>query len=259
MGRLRILAVTALGLAMGVWVAAGPAAAHEGSTATTVPVVTAGASPGASPAGPAGEELPGVAEYSVPTPAMAGGRGDGWFDFAAMIATTGVGATLGALALWRRRAAGPAWPGRLQAGGAVALLFAGVAHCALAPSHFAEGWHLGAFFVASGLLLLGLAVLVCVRPSQGAYRSVLASTVAMVALYFLSRQFTLPLVGHRDPYLLADLPVKVAEVVAGGLAIAGLVALRRRQPVRSETFGLAGAMSVPARPVPLPTGLSPSM
>ena len=171
-----------------------------------------------------------------------------------------MGATIGALVLWRRRGSVPAWPGRLQVGGGVALLFTGVAHCALAPSHFEEGWHLGAFFVASGLVLLGQAVLVCVKPSRAAYRSVVVSTVVMIALYVLARQLTLPLVDHRDPYLLEDLPVKIAEVVAAGVAVAGLVALRRRaQPVRSETFGSAGAMSMAARPVPLPIGYSPSI
>jgi hypothetical protein len=261
MRRLRGLAATALGVVAGGWLAAGPVVAHEGSTPTTVAVVTVGTSAGAVPAG---EELPGVAEYGVPTPAMAGERGgDGWFDFAALVAAAGVvavAATAGALAFSRRRGARLSWPGRLQVGGAVALLFTGVAHCASAPAHFAEGWHLGAFFVGSGLLLLGQAALVCVRPSQAAYRSVVASTVALVALYVLGRQLTLPLVDHRDPYLLEDLPVKMAELAAAGLAIAGQHAFRRRrQPVSSETFGSAGAMSVSARPVPLPTGFSPSM
>ena len=248
----RLLGVA--GLTIGVWLTtASGVAAHEGSTPTTTPAPVS-VSGGGSPS--SGDELPGVAEFSVPIAAEAGG--DPLFDLAAMVAATGVlavGATMGALVLWRRRGAGPAWPGRLQVGGAVALLFTGVAHCALAPSHYEEGWHLGAFFVASGLVLLGQAVLVCVKPSRAAYRSVVVSTVVMMALYVLARQLTLPLVDHRDPYLLEDLPVKVAEVVAAGVAVAGLVALRRRtQPVTSVSFGSAGATSMAARPVPLPIG-----
>lgn len=216
---LRSLVVIA-GTVAAAWLAgAGPVAAHEG-TATTVP---AASMPASAPGGTS--ELPGVAEYSPPPPVPMAATADRWSALSVMIAATGViasGAAAVAVAVRRRRGSVP-WPGRLQLAGAFSLLFAGVAHCALAPSHWAEGWHLGAFFVASGLVLVGQAGLLCVRPSPAAYRSVVVSTAVMVVLYVAVRQFALPLVDHRDPYLLVDVPVKAAELLAAGLAVAALV------------------------------------
>lgn len=211
------------------WLAgAGPVAAHEG-TATPVPAASMPAG-GAAGTG----ELPGVAEYSPPPSAAMAGRGDRWSALSVMVAATGVIATATAavaVAVRRRRASVP-WPGRLQLAGAFSLLFAGVAHCALAPSHWVEAWHLGAFFVASGLVLVGQAGLLCVRPSPAAYRSVVVSTAVLVVLYVAVRQFALPLVEHRDPYLLSDVPVKAAELLAAGLAVAALVRAKAPAVVR---------------------------
>jgi hypothetical protein len=242
------------GIAIAIWLTgAGAVAAQEGAPATA----PAAATP-ASPGDTGGTDvLPGVAEYVPALPTAMTASTDRWSALSVMFAATGViasGAAAVAVAVRRRRGVVP-WPGGLHLAGAVSLLFAGVAHCALAPSHWAEGWHLGAFFVASGLVLVGQAGLLWLRPSPAAYRSVLVSTAVMVLLYVAVRQFAVPLVDHRDPYLLEDLPVKIAEVVAAVVAVAGLVALRRRtQPVRSETFGSAGATSMGARPVPLPIG-----
>lgn len=216
--------ITAAGAAIAIFLAsAGPVAAHEGTLAT-VPSAPAGSS-----------ELPGVAEYVPPPPAQMGETTDRWSALSVMVAATGViasGAAVVAVAVRRRRGGLRAWPGRLQLAGAVSLLFAGVAHCALAPTHWAEGWHLGAFFVASGLVLVGQAGLLCLRPSPAAYRSVLVSTAVLVVLYVAVRQFALPLVDHRDPYLLEDVPVKAAEFLAAGLALVGLARVRStRVPV----------------------------
>ncbi|HEX6596475.1 MAG TPA: hypothetical protein VF045_06040, partial [Acidimicrobiales bacterium] len=96
--------------------------------------------------------------------------------------------------------------------------------------HWAEGWLLGAFFVASGVLLVGQAAVVALRRSPAAYASVLASTAVFVVLYFLAREVALPLVDHRDPYLLEDVPVKVAEGVAALIAGLSLVRARVARP-----------------------------
>lgn len=106
---------------------------------------------------------------------------------------------------------------------AVALLFTGVAHCALVPEHWEEGWHLGVFFVLSGVILLGQAVALWRNPTGRMYASVIASTAVLLALYFLAREVALPLVAHRDPYLFEDLPVKAAELVAAALSAAALL------------------------------------
>jgi hypothetical protein len=191
--------------------------------------------------------LPGVAEYVPPTTAAMAATTDRWSALSVMVAATAViasGAAAVAVAVRRRRGGVPS-PGGWQIAGAVSLLFAGVAHCALAPSHWAEGWHLGAFFVASGLVLVGQAGFLWLRPSTAAYRSVLVSTAVMVVLYVAVRQFALPLVDHRDPYLLTDVPVKAAELFAAGLAAVALV--RAKGPGRGE------AASGPA-PAPAPIG-----
>lgn len=222
------------GTVVAAWLAgAGPVAAHEG-TATAVPAASMPAS-GAAGAG----ELPGVAEYSPPPPAMPGGT-DRWSALSVMVAATGVlaaGAAAVAMAVRRRRGTRTA-AGRLQIAGACALLFAGVAHCALAPSHWNEGWHLGAFFAGSGLILVGQAALLWLRPSVAAYRSIVLSTAVMIVLYVAARQVALPLVDHRDPYLLKDVPVKAAELLAAGLAV---VALVKARPAPAVAPRLAGA------------------
>jgi len=74
------------------------------------------------------------------------------------------------------------------------------------------------------------------RPSRAVYWSVLASTAALAALYFVGREVALPLVDHQDPYLLTDVPVKGAEATAA--VVAGLALMRSRM----------AAASLPPRP-----------
>ncbi|HUR23830.1 MAG TPA: hypothetical protein VMZ73_08165, partial [Acidimicrobiales bacterium] len=234
---LRSLAVLA-GTLVAVWLAAaGPAAAHEGTV--TVPVTGTAASTPGNDAGSAAV-LPGVAEY-VPPPIATMSQGSAWWSsLSVLLATAGV---LGAVAVApRRRRGGATPPGRREIAGALALLFAGVAHCALAPPHWREGWHLGAFFAASGALLVGQAAVLWLRPSLAAYRSVLLSTAVMVVLYVAARQMTLPLIDHRDPYLWTDLPVKLSELLAAGVAtLALLTAAPTPAPAPVVTTRLAGA------------------
>lgn len=224
--RLRSVAMLA-GAVATVWLAsAGPVAAHEG-TATPAPAAPVPA-PGSAGGAGGTDVLPGVAEYVPPPRAAMPGEADRWSALSVMVAATGVlasGAAAVAVAVRRRRGAASA-PGGLQVAGAFALLFAGVAHCALAPSHWSEGWHLGAFFAASGALLVGQAAVLWLRPSVTAYRSVLVSTAVLVVLYVAARQVALPLIDHRDPYLWADIPVKAAELLAAGLAVVALLNTR---------------------------------
>lgn len=234
--RSRFLTVIA-GTVIAAWAAgAGPVSAHEGTVVTTGPAVSTPASDGGGT-----EVLPGVSEYAPPLPSAAMTEpADRWSRLSVMVAATGVLASAAAavaVVVKRRRGWAPS-PGRLQVVGALALLFAGVAHCALAPSHWNEGWHLGAFFAASGLLLVAQAALLWLRPSVAAYRSVVASTAVMIVLYVAVRQFAVPLVDHRDPYLLTDIPVKAAELLAAGLAV---VALVRSRPAPAPTTLLAAA------------------
>ncbi|MGQ0744562.1 MAG: hypothetical protein ACT4OS_09555 [Acidimicrobiales bacterium] len=109
-----------------------------------------------------------------------------------------------------------------------ALMLTGVIHCLETPSHWDEGWHLGVFFAVSAAVLLGQAAAAGTRPTPALYTSVLATMVGLIVLYVLVRQFSLPLVDHRDPYLLTDLPVKLVEVGAAGLAGFRLFQMRKQ-------------------------------
>lgn len=191
-----------MGLSVAVLLlAAGPAAAHEMTPTTTTPMGV----------------VPVVAATTAEAEQATGGYGVAGLAVATIITAVAV------LAMRRRTA-------RLDRVASAALVFAGVAHLALVPSHWAEGWLLGAFFVASGVLLVGQAAVVALRPSPAAYASVLASTAVFVVLYFLAREVALPLVDHRDPYLLEDVPVKVAEGVAALIAGLSLVRARVARP-----------------------------
>lgn len=225
MRRPRPRAVIVLGLAgIALLLTMGPAAAHEG-TATTVPGSTA-------PFGMAtmAQSSPSTGAPFEPAATMTGDGSTAEFRsayFLAVLAVTAAGALALRVALPLLRPGADTRPADSVA--AAALLVAGVAHCAVTPSHWAEGWHLGLFFAVSGLLLLGQGAAMWLRPSALTYASVVASTVVFIALYFLVREFSLPFVGHRDPYLFEEYPVKVAEGLA---AVVALVALVRTRPAR---------------------------
>lgn len=217
----RIVLVCAAGL-VAASVAAGPAAAHDSSEPPGAVMTSSGTGPGAN----------GQSSALVPGMAPADGLGAGSMTFRWMgLLAIGALTVVGALAL--RWVVPQFWPGvafrRRDLVAATALLFAGVGHCTVVAEHWAEGWHLGAFFVVSTAVLLGQAVLVYVRPSAAAYRSVVASTLVFLVLYVVAREASLPLVGHRDPYLFEEYPVKVAEGLAA--AVAGVALLRTRVDV----------------------------
>ena len=202
---------------------AGPAVAHETPAAPTTVAATGGGT----------TEQPAIGVSA--TEELKSGASQ-WRYVLVVVAGTAAGSVALRLGLllfkrdFRPRAA--------ETVAAAALVFTAVAHFASAPEHWAEGWHLGLFFVASGVLLLGQGVAVWVKPSALAYWSVIASSVLLIALYFLVREFTLPLVDHTDPYLVEELPVKLSELLAAALAVVALVratALRKRVPALIAT------------------------
>lgn len=195
---------------------AGPVGAHEGTTSTTV-------SPGATPTA-----LPAATHEAATATAEAPDRsGSQEFRVAYALAVLAV---TGAAALGLRVALPLLKPGSeprfVDSAASAALVFSGVAHLFVAPPHWVEGRHLGVFFTLSSALLLGQGAAVWLRPSAGAYRSVVVSTGAFIVLYFLARELSLPLVGHRDPYAFEEYPVKLAEGVAAMLAAVALVRTR---------------------------------
>ena len=117
-----------------------------------------------------------------------------------------------------------------------ALAVTGVVHVFETESHWAEGWHLGLFFAASGAVLLGQAAAAVTGANRELYASVMVTTLGLIVLYVLARQLSLPLVGHRDRYVLAELPIKAIEIGAAGLSLLRLVRPRSRSPSSAECW-----------------------
>lgn len=130
-----------------------------------------------------------------------------------------------------------------------ALAVTGVVHLLEAPSHWAEGWHLGLFFAASAAVLLGQAIAAVTRADARLCASVLVTTLGLLVLYVLAREVPLPLVDHRDPYLLSELPVKALELGIAGLSALRLTRVRDRPALvhtaLADVGGRPGRSTVP--------------
>ena len=109
------------------------------------------------------------------------------------------------------------------------LIASGAIHLLLAPAHWQEGWHLGAFFVVSSFVLFGLAMSVTRTRRQPPWLGPGVLTI-LIGLYFVSRTVVLPGVGHTESYDVAGLLTKSAEA----LALIGYVVLLRRSPTRTR-------------------------
>ncbi len=209
----------------------GPALAHESPTTAVAPTsAAAGVVPAqGAPMSSGGTVSAGAAEGSKSGASQ-------WRYVLVVLAATAVGTLALRLGLHVFK---PNFAPRLpETVAAAALVFTGIAHGVVVPEHWAEGWHLGAFFVASALLLSAQGIAVWIKPTVIAYWSVVASSAVMIALYFLAREVSLPLVNHTDPYLLEELPVKLSEVLAAALAVA---ALARAEMVRGRHPALVSA------------------
>jgi hypothetical protein len=71
-------------------------------------------------------------------------------------------------------------------------IVAGSIHAVAAPSHLAETWTHGGFFVALAAFQLGWGVLIYSRPSPRALRAGIAINVAVIALWIASRTVGVP-------------------------------------------------------------------
>ncbi len=118
---------------------------------------------------------------------------------------------------------------------ALLILGAAAIHFAVAPEHFQEYLPYGLFFVGLGLAQLGLAVAVLRAPSRRLYAIASGGTVAVIAIWLISRTVGLPLgpdAGKPEPVGFIDLLASIIE------ATAVLVLLRRiRIPSRSSRVG----------------------
>jgi hypothetical protein len=89
----------------------------------------------------------------------------------------------------RRRVRTVDWACRLS-------LLAALAHALAAPSHLAEWWAYGAFFVTTVLGQAGFAALVLVRQQTWLLLAGITGNLAIVGMYVLSRTNGVPLGPH---------------------------------------------------------------
>ncbi len=110
---------------------------------------------------------------------------------------------------------------RLGAGAAATLGTAGVIHLALIGQHAAESLASGVFFAAVGVVELVLAVALWQTP--GSRRTALAAGIvagALLALYGVSRLWSIPTFGGQEAVDTLGLLTKLLELVGAALAAA---------------------------------------
>ncbi len=114
------------------------------------------------------------------------------FVLAPVAAVALLGVVADARAWLRRRHLDPALT--LAALGTLAA--AGV-HVAVCPEHYGEGWLYGAFFTATASAQLVWAALLMFRPDPRVIRAGLAATLALIALWAVTRTAGIPLGPQR--------------------------------------------------------------
>jgi hypothetical protein len=92
-------------------------------------------------------------------------------------------------------------------------------HAALAPEHFRETTAAGAGFVASAVLLAGLAVLLTSRPSNAAFTATAVVFGGLIGSYALAVTTAIPVL-HPDVDPVEGLAVATKAVEAAGLVLA---------------------------------------
>lgn len=104
---------------------------------------------------------------------------------------------------------------------AAALLgAAGVFHLLFAPVHFAEGSHIGFFFLIVGVNQLAAAALLLVTPSLPLVGLTILGTLMVIATYVASRTSGLPFfaeVGELEAVGVYDLLTTLMEAIYVGL------------------------------------------
>ncbi len=142
----------------------------------------------------------------------------------------------------------PADPSRLAL--ALVLLIAASFHLLLLGEHAEESPLLGLGFLASGLIQLGLATVVVLRPHPLAYYGVVALNVALVVLYAAHVVIGLPLtpsaqggftLGPTEAVDAVSLAVKASELMGIAFAFALL-----NRPGRDSILSPARQMKQPA-------------
>jgi hypothetical protein len=111
--------------------------------------------------------------------------------------------------------------------------FAGAAHAALTPAHFAEGAVYGAFFLVVATAQIASTGAVLVRRDPWLLGVLGVGNAAVVAVWLLTRTAGIPLgpeAGVREPFGYVDVLVAMGEAAA----VLGAVALSRRSISRAS-------------------------
>jgi hypothetical protein len=132
-----------------------------------------------------------------------------------------------------------------------ASLGAGLVHLAVVHEHFQESALFGIFFLVSGALQIGWAMVALARDRMPLPRLAAAAQLAMVALWGVTRTVGLPIgpeVWTPEAVGRADVLCVALEIVSAGAVAAWLVLGRAGEhPVRARRYLLlvgAGALAV---------------
>ena len=125
-------------------------------------------------------------------------------------------------------------------------------HFAVAPEHFAEWWGFGLFFVLCGEVQLGWALLLGRTRSNRMLAIGIAGSLALVAVWALSRTTGLPFgpgPGVPEEIGLPDVVSVVLELTTAGacawaLLVRNRVAVRTSLPVRALGLAVTIALTV---------------
>ena len=134
----------------------------------------------------------------------------------------------------------------------VATAGSALVHFAVAPEHFAEWWGFGLFFVLCGEVQLGWAFLLGRTRSNRMLAIGIAGSLALVAVWALSRTTGLPFgpePGVPEEIGLPDVVSVVLELTTAGacawaLLVRNRVAVRTSLPVRALGLAVTIALTV---------------
>lgn len=134
----------------------------------------------------------------------------------------------------------------------VATAGSALVHFAVAPEHFAEWWGFGLFFVLCGEVQLGWALLLGRNRSNRMVAIGIAGSLALVAVWALSRTTGLPFgpePGVPEEIGLPDVVSVVLELTTAGacawaLLVRNRIAVRTSLPVRALGLALTIALTV---------------
>lgn len=135
----------------------------------------------------------------------------------------------------------------LQFALAMLLAAAGVIHLAVTPPHFREYAGFGLFFLASGLLQVGLAIWSMRRATLSGLVLAWAISVVICIIWLVSRTVGLPVgpeAGQSERVGLADLVASLYEVASAWLAIQVGRQWRTALPERVRVTGLGATFAV---------------